>query len=97
MSNPQRNEIEPEIKLIKRERNLLQDNFKKNKERQNQFQNELKQVRKRQNRLKQIVKMKNFSQTLKNAKYIAKYIVDQKRGKSVEENRTNQNRDKTTE
>ena len=37
MSNPQRNEIESEIKLIKRERNLLQDNFKKNKERQNQF------------------------------------------------------------
>ena len=52
MSNPQRNEIQPEIKLIKREINLLQGNFTKNKERQNQFQNELKQVRKRQNRLK---------------------------------------------
>ena len=37
MSNPQRNEIQHEIELIKREINLLQDNLKKNKETQNQF------------------------------------------------------------
>ena len=37
MSNLQRNEIQHEIELIKREINLLQDNLKKNKERQNQL------------------------------------------------------------
>ena len=41
--------------------------------------------------------MKNFSQTLKNTKYIAQYKADQKRGKSVEEYRTNQNRDNIIE
>ena len=41
--------------------------------------------------------MKNFSQTLKNTKPIAKYRLDQKRGKSVEEYRTNQNRNKSIE
>ena len=56
MSNPQQNQIQNEIKRIRKEINLL-----KEKKQQRKFPNELKNVKKRRNKLKQIVKKKIFS------------------------------------
>ena len=65
MSDPKQNEIKNEIKQIKRELNLLQDNLKRSKKPQNFLQNAQKQIakmqtKKRQNGPKRIEKMKNL-------------------------------------
>ena len=65
MSDPKQNEIKNEIKQIKRELNLLQDNLKRSKKPQNFLQNAQKQIakmqtKKRQNGSKRIEKMKNL-------------------------------------
>ena len=65
MSDPKQNEIKNEIKQIKRELTLLQDNLKRSKKPQNLLQNAQKQIakmqtKKRQNGSKRIEKMKNL-------------------------------------
>ena len=65
MSDPKQNEIKNEIKQIKRELTLLQDNLKRSKKPQNFLQNAQKQIakmqtKKRQNGSKRIEKMKNL-------------------------------------
>ena len=65
MSDPKQNEIKNEIKQIKRELTLLQDNLKRSKKPQNLLQNAQKQIakmqtKKRQNGPKRIEKMKNL-------------------------------------
>ena len=53
MSDPKQNEIKNEIKQIKRELTLLQDNLKRSKKPQNLLQNAQKQIAKMQTKKRQ--------------------------------------------
>ena len=71
MPNTQQNNIQNEIKQIKKEIDLLQDRLKKNEKSLNQFQNGLMQIRRIRVKKGQRT---NHSQTKKNTKYSEEYI-----------------------